>query len=212
MGSLHSHTEHGLPCSGVPPFWGETEQQIFSSILDGRIDFESDPWPNLSKGSKDAVRALLQQVRPAADCALLLPPRAQVTNDGHLPHASHHSCAAPASASQCWGCLSSQSPCAGLAQASSRPPHPAGLSWLSTHFLLLVQDPHKRATADQILHHSWMKENGTATDKPLDNVILSRMRAFAGMNKLKKEALRIIALDISPEEIAGLRSIFQASP
>ena len=74
-----------------------------------------------------------------------------------------------------------------------------------------VQDPQKRATADQILHHPWMKENGTATDVPLDNVILSRMRAFAGMNKLKKEALRIIALGISPEEIAGLRSIFQAS-
>ena len=54
-----------------------------------------------------------------------------------------------------------------------------------------------------------MRENGTASDQPLDNVILSRMRAFAGMNKLKKEALRIIATGISAEEIAGLRSIFQ---
>ena len=72
-----------------------------------------------------------------------------------------------------------------------------------------MQDPKKRATANTILQHSWMKENGTASDKPLDNVILSRMRNFAGMNKLKKEALKVIATGISSEEIAGLRSLFQ---
>jgi calcium-dependent protein kinase len=72
-----------------------------------------------------------------------------------------------------------------------------------------VQDPKKRATADAILQHSWMKENGTASDKPLDNVILTRMRGFTNMNKLKKEALKVIAAGMSPEEIAGLRSIFQ---
>ena len=72
-----------------------------------------------------------------------------------------------------------------------------------------VQDPKKRATADTILQHNWMRENGTASDKPLDNVIVSRMRNFAGMNKLKKEALKVIATGISSEEIAGLRSLFQ---
>ena len=34
----------------------------------------------------------------------------------------------------------------------------------------------QRATADEILKHPWMKENGVATDKPLDNVILQRMK------------------------------------
>lgn len=72
-----------------------------------------------------------------------------------------------------------------------------------------MQDPKKRATADEILRHSWMKENGTASDKPLDNVILTRMRGFMNMNKLKKEALKVIAGGMSPEEIAGLRSLFQ---
>lgn len=56
-----------------------------------------------------------------------------------------------------------------------------------------------------------MKENGTASDKPLDNVILNRMRGFAGMNKLKKEALKVIATGMSPEEIAGLRALFVVS-
>ncbi len=74
---------------------------------------------------------------------------------------------------------------------------------------MCVQDPKKRATADLILQHSWMKENGTASDKPLDNVILTRMRGFLNMNKLKKEALKVIAMGMSPEEIAGLRAMFQ---
>ncbi|KAK9805672.1 hypothetical protein WJX72_011131 [[Myrmecia] bisecta] len=118
--------------SGVPPFWGETEQQIFDSILKGQLDFHSDPWPRVSAGAKDAVKQMLQA------------------------------------------------------------------------------DPKKRATADQILQHDWMRENGTASEQPLDNVILSRMRGFAAMNKLKKEALKVIASSMSPEEIAGLRSLFQA--
>ena len=50
--------------SGVPPFWGETEQQIFDSILKGHIDFHSDPWPSISSGAKNAVKAMLQQARP----------------------------------------------------------------------------------------------------------------------------------------------------
>ena len=73
-----------------------------------------------------------------------------------------------------------------------------------------MQDPKKRATAQEILQHDWMRENGTASDTPLDNVILNRMRGFAGMNKLKKEALKVIATGMSPEEIAGLRALFQA--
>ncbi len=43
---------------------------------------------------------------------------------------------------------------------------------------MAAQDPKKRATAEAILHHGWMRENGSASDKPLDNVILTRMRGF----------------------------------
>ena len=49
--------------SGVPPFWGETEQQIFDAILKGHVDFQSDPWPRISSQAKDCVRMLLTSVR-----------------------------------------------------------------------------------------------------------------------------------------------------
>ena len=48
--------------SGVPPFWGESEQQIFDSILKGNLDFQSDPWPQISAEAKDCVKQMLQQV------------------------------------------------------------------------------------------------------------------------------------------------------
>ena len=40
------------------------------------------------------------------------------------------------------------------------------------------QNPAKRATADKILQHSWMKEHGTASSAPLDNIILKRMQVL----------------------------------
>lgn len=50
---------------GVPPFWGDTEQQIFDCILKGKLDFLTDPWPKISKGAKDAVATMLNPVSRA---------------------------------------------------------------------------------------------------------------------------------------------------
>ncbi|GAA0159771.1 non-receptor serine/threonine protein kinase [Lithospermum erythrorhizon] len=47
--------------SGTPPFWGETEDEIFSEIRHGNIDYSSDPWPNISESSKDLVRRMLER-------------------------------------------------------------------------------------------------------------------------------------------------------
>ncbi|XP_006361005.1 calcium-dependent protein kinase 17-like [Solanum tuberosum] len=44
---------------GVPPFWAENENGIFSAILRGHVDFSSDPWPSISSGAKDLVRKML---------------------------------------------------------------------------------------------------------------------------------------------------------
>uniref|UniRef100_A0A7S0RNC7 Calcium-dependent protein kinase n=1 Tax=Chlamydomonas leiostraca TaxID=1034604 RepID=A0A7S0RNC7_9CHLO len=47
--------------SGLPPFWGDTEEQIFKMVLRGHIDFKTDPWPKISEAAKDCVRRLLEQ-------------------------------------------------------------------------------------------------------------------------------------------------------
>ncbi|XVE75839.1 hypothetical protein DITRI_Ditri12bG0123600 [Diplodiscus trichospermus] len=117
--------------SGVPPFWGETEQEIFEEVLHGNLDFTSDPWPSISESAKDLVTKMLDR------------------------------------------------------------------------------DTKKRITAYEVLRHPWVQVDGVAPDKPLDSVVLSRMKQFSAMDKFKKMALRVIAQRLSEEEIAGLKEIFK---
>lgn len=116
--------------SGVPPFWAETEKGIFDAILQGEIDFESQPWPSISPSAKDLVKRML------------------------------------------------------------------------------TKDPKKRITSTQVLEHHWIKEGGDASDKPIDSAVLSRMKQFRAMNKLKKLALKVIAENLSEEDIQGLKAMF----
>ncbi|KAI3822675.1 hypothetical protein L1987_10270 [Smallanthus sonchifolius] len=44
---------------GVPPFWGESENEIFEEVLRGKLNFSSDPWPSISESAKDLVRKML---------------------------------------------------------------------------------------------------------------------------------------------------------
>ncbi|KXZ50905.1 hypothetical protein GPECTOR_14g152 [Gonium pectorale] len=73
---------------------------------------------------------------------------------------------------------------------------------------MLVRDPKRRATAQQILQHEWMRENGCATDQPIQLEVLSRIKQFSAMNRLKKEALKLIAKSLPLDEINGMREIF----
>lgn len=41
------------------------------------------------------------------------------------------------------------------------------------------------------LDHPWIKDGGAASDKPIDSAVLSRMKQFRAMNKLKKLALKV---------------------
>jgi len=59
--------------SGIPPFWGDTEDQIFKMVLKGHIDFKSEPWPHISEAAKDCVRKLLDMdPSKRADAASIL--------------------------------------------------------------------------------------------------------------------------------------------
>jgi calcium-dependent protein kinase len=75
---------------------------------------------------------------------------------------------------------------------------------------MLRSSPAERLTAHQVLCHPWICENGVAPDAPLDPAMLSRLKHFSAMNKLKKMALRVIAQNLSEEELAGLKEMFKA--
>ncbi|MQM07906.1 hypothetical protein Taro_040751 [Colocasia esculenta] len=117
--------------SGVPPFWAETEAGIFRQILQGPLDFESEPWPCISDSAKDLIRNMLNR------------------------------------------------------------------------------NPKKRFTAHEVLCHPWIVDDKVAPDRALDSAVLSRLKQFSAMNKLKKMALRVIAEQLSEEEIGGLKELFK---
>ncbi|CAL5433238.1 unnamed protein product [Camellia sinensis] len=81
---------------------------------------------------------------------------------------------------------------------------------------MLRADPKERASATEVLNrtiwkdHPWMREDGDASDKPIDVAVLTRMKQFRAMNKLKKVALKVIAENLSEEEIVGLKEMFKS--
>ncbi|KAF3788631.1 Calcium-dependent protein kinase 1 [Nymphaea thermarum] len=74
---------------------------------------------------------------------------------------------------------------------------------------MLTRNPKKRPSAHEVLCHPWVQVDGVAPDKPLDSAVLSRLKQFSAMNKLKKMALRVIADSLSEDEIAGLKEMFR---
>ncbi|XP_045823091.1 calcium-dependent protein kinase 1-like [Trifolium pratense] len=75
---------------------------------------------------------------------------------------------------------------------------------------MLRDDPKERLSAVEVLNHPWMRVDGDVSDKPLDIAVLSRMKQFRAMNKLKKVALKVIAENLSEEEIIGLKEMFKS--
>ncbi|CAK8579262.1 unnamed protein product [Lathyrus sativus] len=75
---------------------------------------------------------------------------------------------------------------------------------------MLRDDTKERLSAVEVLNHPWMRVDGDASDKPLDIAVLSRMKQFRAMNKLKKVALKVIAENLSEEEIIGLKEMFKS--
>ncbi|XP_059453522.1 calcium-dependent protein kinase SK5-like isoform X2 [Corylus avellana] len=119
-------TDFGLSVFYKP----ESEKGIFREILQGKLDFQSEPWPGISESAKDLIRKMLDR------------------------------------------------------------------------------NPKKRLTAHEVLCHPWIVDD-IAPDKPLDSAVLSRLKQFSAMNKLKKMALRVIAERLSEEEIGGLKELFK---
>ncbi|MCO5579283.1 hypothetical protein L7F22_033137 [Adiantum nelumboides] len=74
---------------------------------------------------------------------------------------------------------------------------------------ILNQDQTRRFTAHDILCHPWICQDGVAPDRPLDPAVLTRMKQYMAMNKMKKIALSHITKRLKEEEIKGLKRTFK---
>ena len=52
--------------------------------------------------------------------------------------------------------------------------------------------------------HPWIQEDGLAPDKPLDSAVLTRLKQFSAMNKLKKMAIRVSVFHLLSSYSLGL--------
>ncbi|XP_021733764.1 calcium-dependent protein kinase 10-like [Chenopodium quinoa] len=73
---------------------------------------------------------------------------------------------------------------------------------------MLDPDPKKRLTAQQVLEHPWIQNAKKASNVPLGDIVRTRLKQFAGMNRFKKKALRVIAEHLTVEEVEIIRDMF----
>eukprot|EP01018_Ginkgo_biloba_P008955 Gb_00926 [translate_table: standard] len=71
--------------SGVPPFWAETERGIFDAVLEGHVDFDTAPWPSISRSAKDLVGKMLKQDPKERISALQVLSHPWIREDGEAP-------------------------------------------------------------------------------------------------------------------------------
>jgi len=75
---------------------------------------------------------------------------------------------------------------------------------------MLVMDISKRATAKQLLQHRWFQVAATAPAAALGAHMVKRLRAFAGMSRMKRLALVVLARTLTDNDVKRLRELFAA--
>lgn len=76
---------------------------------------------------------------------------------------------------------------------------------------VLVSDPQKRYTAEQVLHHPWVdKLAPKASNAALSQVAFGNLRGFHAQSKFKKAALTTMAKHLQDSAIQDLKEMFYA--
>ncbi|GBG86631.1 hypothetical protein CBR_g41694 [Chara braunii] len=75
---------------------------------------------------------------------------------------------------------------------------------------MLKVKPTERLTVDEILNHEWLRKDGCASNDPITCPVLSRIKQFMMMNKLKRLAYNVIVeASLNAEERDSLQKQFQ---
>ncbi len=174
------------------PVQDVAQQECVASL---QVDLKTPPWPSISAPAKDLVLKLLnrdpvarltaQQVR-----ALLAACRSgwRATAALPFPHAPLPSPSSPPL--QPASCAHGVAPSAQVSCSSETLRQP----W----------------TEAQALEHPWLREQGVASDKPMDSVVIARIQQFSANSRFKKAAIGVMATCLSPAELSGLEHLFQS--
>jgi len=127
----------------------DTEKGIFWQICRGRLNFQSEPWPQISDSAKDLIRKMLDRN-----------PRTRFTAHQVL-------------------CKSKLSYIASILFVRILE-NLFEWGWKLWHWSVF-----------SVSGHPWIVDDNIAPDKPLDSAVLSRLKQFSAMNKLKKMALHV---------------------
>jgi hypothetical protein len=68
-----------------------------------------------------------------------------------------------------------------------------------------LQEISKRATAPDLLQHRWFQVAATAPAAALGAHMVKRLRAFAGMSRMKRLALVVLARTLTDNDVKRLR-------
>ncbi|KAJ6816742.1 calcium-dependent protein kinase 9 [Iris pallida] len=74
---------------------------------------------------------------------------------------------------------------------------------------MLESNPRLRLTAQGVLQHPWLENSKKAPNSPLGDIVKARLKQFSVINKIKKKAMRVIAEDLSVEEVEVIADMFK---
>ncbi|XP_016446824.1 calcium-dependent protein kinase 19-like [Nicotiana tabacum] len=72
---------------------------------------------------------------------------------------------------------------------------------------MLPEDTKQRSISEKVIEQPWLQWE-EASDKPIDHVVLSKLKQFRVIGNLIKPAIKVIAADFSEEEIKYLKYVF----
>jgi calcium-dependent protein kinase len=74
----------------------------------------------------------------------------------------------------------------------------------------MLCDPKDRYTAEQVLNHTWVKNQAPGADDVILNLNTENLKIYKNINKLQKAVLTFIASRLKDDDIKTLREIFSA--